>query len=125
LTSDATAAKPSPTSPARETSMVALSARRFVCDAVVEMRPITEPMRATASSSEQIACCVRRVSATVVCVICRSGVAYCLMCSIDCESSSVAAPAASTCCEVSAAAGEADAMPPMAASELHNCRVDA
>jgi len=47
------------------------------------------------------------------------------MYSIDCESSSVAAPVASTRCEVSAAAGEADAMPPMAASELRNRCVDA
>ena len=46
LTSDATTAKPRPASPARAASMVAFSAKRLVCAAMVLIRPTTSPIRA-------------------------------------------------------------------------------
>ena len=45
FTSAATTAKPLPASLARAASIVALSARRLVCPAIVEIAPTTEPMR--------------------------------------------------------------------------------
>ena len=48
FTSDATTAKPRPASPARAASMVALSASRLVCSAMVLMSSTTAPMRAAA-----------------------------------------------------------------------------
>src|SRR6185437_1692111 len=45
FTSDATTAKPRPASPARAASMVAFSASRLVCAAMVLIRPTTSPIR--------------------------------------------------------------------------------
>src|SRR3954471_16598931 len=45
FTSEATTAKPRPASPARAASMVALSASRLVCDAIVWIRSTTTLMR--------------------------------------------------------------------------------
>src|SRR3974390_1866488 len=49
LTSEATAAKPRPASPARAASIVAFNARRLVCAAMLEIRLTTEPIFSTAS----------------------------------------------------------------------------
>jgi ABC-type uncharacterized transport system substrate-binding protein len=48
FTSEATTAKPRPASPARAASMVALSASRLVCSAMVLISSTTSPMRAAA-----------------------------------------------------------------------------
>ena len=47
FTSCATTAKPRPASPARAASMVALSASRFVCAAMLLMRSLTSPISST------------------------------------------------------------------------------
>ncbi len=49
FTSAATTAKPLPAAPARAASMVAFSASRLVCPAMVEMSPTTSPIRETAA----------------------------------------------------------------------------
>ena len=54
LTSAATTAKPLPASPARAASMVALSASRLVCAAILEISPTTEPMRSAASFNDRM-----------------------------------------------------------------------
>jgi hypothetical protein len=51
FTSCATTAKPRPDSPARAASMVALSASRLVCSAIVEIRFTTSPIRTAAFES--------------------------------------------------------------------------
>ena len=71
LTSEATTANPLPASPARAASMVAFSASRLVCDAILEINSTTEPMCLAASSSERIAWLVRSASLTVVRAIAR------------------------------------------------------
>src|SRR3954464_12219860 len=48
FTSDATTPKPRPASPARAASIVALSARRLVCPAIVLISSTTSPMRLAA-----------------------------------------------------------------------------
>src|SRR5207253_2458270 len=51
FTSDATTAKPRPASPARAASMLALSASRLVCPAMVLISSTTSPMRVAASDN--------------------------------------------------------------------------
>ena len=54
LTSCATTAKPGPASPARAASMVAFSASRLVCSAIVVINWVTSPMRFAASDNSAI-----------------------------------------------------------------------
>jgi len=53
LTSDATTAKPRPASPARAASMVALSASRLVCAAMLWINVTTSPIFCAPSASER------------------------------------------------------------------------
>ena len=110
FTSEATTAKPLPAAPARAASMVALSASRLVCDAIVEMMLTMEPMRSAVSLRDKIACWVRWVSPTAALAMSRPRVASWPICWIDAESSSVASPVIFTRCVVSAAADDATAM---------------
>src|SRR5271155_3405865 len=50
LTSEATTAKPLPAAPARAASIVALSARSEVCDAIASISLTTAPMRSAAAA---------------------------------------------------------------------------
>src|SRR5450759_303913 len=110
FTSEATTAKPLPAAPARAASMVALSASRLVCDAIVEMMLTMEPLRSAVSLRDKIACWVRWVSPTAALAMSRPRVASWPICWIDAESSSVASPVIFTRCVVSAAADDATAM---------------
>lgn len=51
LTSEATTAKPRPASPARAASIVAFSAKRLVCPAIVLISSTTSPIRVAACDS--------------------------------------------------------------------------
>ena len=53
FTSDATTAKPRPASPARAASMVALSARRLVCPAMVLINSTTSPIGSRPSTTRR------------------------------------------------------------------------
>ncbi len=64
LTSWATTAKPRPSSPARAASMVALSARSRVCDAIRAMRSTTAPISRAVASRDATAASVPEASAT-------------------------------------------------------------
>ena len=66
LTSAATTAKPRPASPARAASIVALSARRFVWLAMLEISPTTSPMRVAAWLKSCTRCWVWSASPTAV-----------------------------------------------------------
>src|SRR5947209_9552616 len=59
LTSCATTAKPRPASPARAASIVALSANRLVCSAMVVISLVTSPIRLAASDSSAMRASVR------------------------------------------------------------------
>jgi hypothetical protein len=56
--------KPRPASPARAASIVAVSARRFVCAAIREIRSTTSPTRRAAAESRAIPALDSCVSAT-------------------------------------------------------------
>ena len=112
LTSEATTAKPLPASPARAASMVALSASRLVCDAILEISSTTEPMCFAASSSERIAWLVRSASATVVRAMASPRSACRPISEIEDDSSSVAGTAISTDSLVAPSAAEADDVRP-------------
>ena len=107
---DATTANPLPASPARAASMVALSASKLVCDAMVEMMLTIEPMRSAVLFSDWMACCARCVSPTAALAISRPRVASWPICWIDPDSSSVAWLVLITRCAVSDAAFDATAM---------------
>jgi methyl-accepting chemotaxis protein len=64
LTSDATTAKPRPASPARADSMVALSASRFVCEAMPVIMSTMPLMRSAASESSCTMAAVASASRT-------------------------------------------------------------
>ncbi len=64
FTSLATTAKPLPASPARAASMVALSASRLVCPAMLVMSWTTAPIRCAASASPRTVSLVRLASVT-------------------------------------------------------------
>ena len=107
FTSAATTAKPLPASPARAASMVAFSASRLVCAAILEISPTTEPIRSAASSSERMFRLVRSVSATAERAISMPRAACSPISWIEFDSSSVAATVRSTLWRVSAEAVEA------------------
>ncbi len=112
LTSEATTAKPLPVSPARAASIVAFSARRLVCAAILEMSSTTEPMCFAASSSERMAWVVRSASLTVVRAIANPRSAWWPISAIECDSSSDAGTAIPTDSLVAPSAVEADAVRP-------------
>jgi hypothetical protein len=62
LTSLATTAKPLPASPARAASIVALSASRLVCWAMVRMTLVTLPIAAELALSARMAACAASAS---------------------------------------------------------------
>ena len=64
FTSEATTAKPRPASPARAASMVALSASRLVCPAIVLISSTTSPMRAAAFDNSLTRSLVLRACST-------------------------------------------------------------
>ena len=64
FTSDATTAKPRPASPARAASMVALSASRLVCPAMVLISSTTSPIRLAACASSPTRSLVLRAWST-------------------------------------------------------------
>jgi hypothetical protein len=62
FTSDATTANPRPASPARAASMVALSASRLVCPAMLRISSTTSPIFCAASASPVICALVASAS---------------------------------------------------------------
>jgi len=106
LTSPATTAKPLPASPARAASMVAFSASRLVCSAIVVIRVTTLPISSAASFS---ACTMVFADSalTLASVVVRSASATCRVISwIDADSCSAAAAtvwALAEACSVAAA----------------------
>ena len=123
LTSAATTAKPLPASPARAASIVAFSASRLVCAAILEISPTTEPIRSAASSSERMVWLVRSVSATAERAISMPRAACWPISWIEFDSSSVAATVRSTLWLVSAEAVDADAIR-RSVSSVTRCTVD-
>ena len=106
LTSDATTAKPRPASPARAASIVALSARRFVCSAMVWISLTMSPIFCAVAASvfiSPVACASSTAMRTMVlvCVICRA------ISAIELDSSSVAPAAVLTPVEASCDAATA------------------
>jgi len=69
FTSDATTAKPLPASPARAASMVALSASRLVCPAMLEISSATCSICCAPSASARTIVSVRRAFSTARSVI--------------------------------------------------------
>ena len=69
LTSEATTAKPRPASPARAASMVALSASRLVCEAMVWIRSITALIGSALSARPCIVMSVSPASCTALVAI--------------------------------------------------------
>ncbi|GJE68607.1 hypothetical protein CHKEEEPN_0123 [Methylorubrum podarium] len=67
LTSAATTAKPRPASPARAASIVALSASRLVCPAIVAIIATTSPIRAAESERSRTRVAVCPASSTAAC----------------------------------------------------------
>ena len=88
FTSLATTANPLPASPARAASMVALSASRFVCEAIWLMRPITSPILLAAAASPSTVSFVRWPSAAALLATCAACVTRWLISEIDADSSS-------------------------------------
>ncbi len=66
FTSEATTAKPRPASPARAASMVAFSAKRLVCEAMVWIRSTTTLIRAALSASPCMVASVAPASSTAL-----------------------------------------------------------
>ena len=66
FTSEATTAKPRPASPARAASMVAFSASRLVCEAMVWIRSTTTLIRVALSASPCMVASVAPASSTAL-----------------------------------------------------------
>src|SRR5215813_3758200 len=101
FTSDATTAKPLPASPARAASMVALSASKFVCPAILRISLTTSPIFCAPSARPAISPSVARaslVASPTTLLVC---VSWRLISPIDRDSSSAATAAVSTFAEAS------------------------
>ena len=104
FTSEATTAKPRPASPARAASMVALSASRLVCEAMVWIRSTTTLMRAALSASPCMVASVAPASSTALRAISAEVTTWRPISAIDDDSSSVPDDTVCTLTEVSSAA---------------------
>ena len=89
FTSEATTANPRPASPARAASMVALSASRLVCEAMVWIRSTTTLMRPALSASPCMVASVAPASSTALRAISAEVTTWRPISSIEDDSSSV------------------------------------
>ena len=90
FTSDATTAKPLPASPARAASIVAFSASRLVCPAMVLIRPTTSPIFCAPSANVLTMPSVRLASCTALSAISEDCATWRAISEIDADSSSAA-----------------------------------
>ena len=104
FTSEATTAKPRPASPARAASMVALSASRLVCEAMVWIRSTTTLMRAAFSASPCMVASVAPASSTALRAISAEVTTWRPISAIEDDSCSVPDDTVCTFTEVSSAA---------------------
>jgi len=90
LTSWATTAKPRPASPARAASIVALSASRLVCAAMLLIRSLTSPISSTDAERLSTASVIAFASPVAWLAIVAELATRAAMCSMDCAISSAA-----------------------------------
>ena len=105
FTSDATTAKPLPASPARAASIVAFSASRLVCAAMLVIRLTTSPIFCAPSARARTIPSVRCVSVTALPVILADCATWRLISAIEADSSSAAD--ATVCTPVPASSADA------------------
>ena len=101
LTSEATTAKPLPASPARAASMVALSASKLVCPAMLRISLTTSPIFCAPCASPAISPSVARASSVASPTMLPVWVSWRLISAIERDNSSAATAAVSTLVEAS------------------------